>query len=41
MFLQKYMVKILGPLLVITGLCLLEVITIKLPPIAEALQQTS
>src|SRR3989338_8570748 len=30
-FLQKYMVKILGPLLILTGLFLLEVITIKLP----------
>ncbi len=30
-FLQKYMVKALGPLLIITGLFLLEVITIKLP----------
>lgn len=30
-FLQKYMVKALGPLLIITGLFLLEVITLKLP----------
>lgn len=30
-FLQKYMVKALGPILIITGLFLLEVITIKLP----------
>jgi len=30
-FLQKYMVKALGPLLIITGLFLLEVITVKLP----------
>lgn len=33
-FLQKYMVKALGPLLVITGLFLLEVITIKLPGVS-------
>lgn len=33
-FLQKYMVKALGPLLIITGLFLLEVITIKLPGMA-------
>jgi len=33
-FLQKYMVKALGPLLIATGLFLLEVITIKLPGIA-------
>lgn len=33
-FLQKYMVKTLGPLLVITGLFLLEVITIRLPGIS-------
>ena len=30
-FLQKYMVKALGPLLIVTGLFLLEVITLKLP----------
>ena len=30
-FLQKYMSKSLGPLLIITGLFLLEIITIKLP----------
>lgn len=30
-FLQKYMVKALGPLLIITGLFLLEAITMKLP----------
>lgn len=30
-FLQKYMVKALGPLLIITGLFLLEVITVRLP----------
>ncbi|MDD5254740.1 MAG: aromatic aminobenezylarsenical efflux permease ArsG family transporter, partial [Candidatus Omnitrophica bacterium] len=30
-FLQKYMGKALGPLLVITGLLLLEIITIRLP----------
>ena len=33
-FLQKYMVKALGPLLIITGLFLLEVITIRLPGVA-------
>ena len=33
-FLQKYMVKALGPLLVITGLFLLELITIRLPGIS-------
>lgn len=33
-FLQKYMVKALGPLLIITGLFLLEVITLRLPGIA-------
>lgn len=33
-FLQKYMVKALGPLLMVTGLFLLEVITIKLPGVA-------
>ncbi|MDD2703267.1 MAG: aromatic aminobenezylarsenical efflux permease ArsG family transporter [Candidatus Omnitrophica bacterium] len=33
-FLQKYMVKALGPLLIITGLFLLEVITLKLPGIS-------
>lgn len=33
-FLQKYMVKALGPLLVITGLFLLEIITLKLPGVA-------
>jgi cytochrome c biogenesis protein CcdA len=33
-FLQKYMGKALGPLLIITGLFLLEVITIKLPGVA-------
>jgi len=32
-FLQKYMARALGPLLIITGLFLLEVITIKLPSI--------
>jgi cytochrome c-type biogenesis protein len=30
-FLHKYMVKALGPLLIVTGLFLLEVVTIKLP----------
>jgi len=30
-FLQKYMGKVLGPLLIITGLMLLEIITIRLP----------
>ncbi|MEW6075792.1 MAG: aromatic aminobenezylarsenical efflux permease ArsG family transporter [Candidatus Omnitrophota bacterium] len=33
-FLQKYMVKALGPLLIIMGLFLLELITIKLPGIS-------
>jgi len=33
-FLQKYMGKILGPLLIITGLILLEVITLRLPGIS-------
>ncbi len=33
-FLQKYMVKALGPLLIITGLFLLEVFTIRLPGVA-------
>ncbi|MDP8217974.1 MAG: aromatic aminobenezylarsenical efflux permease ArsG family transporter [Candidatus Theseobacter exili] len=33
-FLQKYMVKALGPLLIITGLFLLELITIRLPGIS-------
>ncbi len=33
-FLQKYMVKALGPFLIITGLFLLEVITIRLPGVA-------
>jgi len=33
-FLQKYMGKALGPLLIITGLLLLEVITIRLPSIS-------
>jgi len=33
-FLQKYMGKALGPLLIITGLILLEVITIRLPGVA-------
>lgn len=33
-FLQKYMARALGPLLIITGLFLLEVITLKLPGIA-------
>lgn len=33
-FLQKYMSKALGPLLIITGLFLLEVITLKLPGFA-------
>lgn len=31
MFLQKYMGKLLGPLLIVTGLILLEVITARLP----------
>jgi len=33
-FLQKYMVKVLGPLLIVTGLLLLEIITIRLPGIS-------
>lgn len=33
-FLQNYMVKALGPLLIITGLFLLEVITLRLPGVA-------
>jgi len=33
-FLQKYMGKVLGPLLIVTGLLLLEIITIKLPGVA-------
>jgi len=33
-FLQKYMGKALGPLLILTGLILLEVITIRLPGVA-------
>lgn len=33
-FLQKYLVKALGPLLIITGLFLLEVITLQLPGLA-------
>lgn len=33
-FLQKYMIKALGPLLIITGLFLLELITIRLPSIS-------
>ncbi|MCU0652129.1 MAG: aromatic aminobenezylarsenical efflux permease ArsG family transporter [Candidatus Omnitrophica bacterium] len=33
-FLQKYMSKALGPLLIVTGLILLEVITLRLPGIA-------
>ena len=33
-FLQKYMVKALGPLLILTGLFLLEVLTIRLPGVA-------
>jgi len=32
-FLQKYIVKALGPLLIITGLFLLEIVTLKLPEI--------
>lgn len=32
-FLQKYIVKALGPLLIVTGLFLLEIITIKLPSV--------
>jgi cytochrome c biogenesis protein CcdA len=33
-FLQKYMGKVLGPLLIVTGLFLLEIIMIKLPGVA-------
>ena len=33
-FLQKYMGKALGPLLIVTGLILLEIITLRLPGIA-------
>ena len=33
-FLQKYMGKVLGPLLILTGLILLEIITIRLPGIS-------
>ena len=33
-FLQKYMSKAVGPLLIVTGLFLLEIITIKLPGVA-------
>lgn len=33
-FLQKYMVKALGPLLIVTGLFLLEIIRLKLPGVA-------
>ena len=33
-FLQKYMGKALGPLLILTGLILLEIITIRLPGVA-------
>jgi len=33
-FLQRYMVKALGPLLIITGLFLLEIVTMKLPGIS-------
>jgi cytochrome c biogenesis protein CcdA len=33
-FLQKYMGKVLGPLLIITGLFLLEIITVRLPGVA-------
>lgn len=33
-FLQKYMMKAIGPLLIITGLLLLEIITIRLPGIS-------
>ena len=38
-FLQKYMGKALGPLLIITGLLLLEVITLRLPGIALSEKQ--
>ena len=38
-FLQKYMGKVLGPLLILTGLILLEVITIRLPGISLSQKQ--
>lgn len=38
-FLQKYMVKALGPLLIVTGLFLLEVITLRLPGVALSQKQ--
>lgn len=37
-FLQKYMVKALGPLLIVTGLFLLEIIRLKLPGFALSLK---
>ena len=38
-FLQKYMGKALGPLLIITGLILLEIITIRLPGVSLSQKQ--
>lgn len=38
-FLQKYIVKALGPLLIITGLFLLEVISVNLPGVALSQKQ--
>lgn len=40
-FLQKYTVKALGPLLIITGILLLEIITLRLPGIALSRKQHS
>lgn len=40
-FLQKYMVKALGPLLIITGLFLLEIITLRLPGVTLSQKQQS
>lgn len=41
LFLQKYMGKALGPLLIVTGLFLLEIITVHLPSISFSQQQHS
>lgn len=38
-FLQKYMIKALGPILIISGLFLLEVVTLKLPSVALSQKQ--
>ncbi len=40
-FLQKYMGKALGPLLILTGLILLEVITIRLPGLSLSQKQNT